>query len=87
MDISTALGTSILAFILGMLLGISLGYVIWAEKDRQNTITFRKTSDDRLTILENGPFAKHRKATDKRLDVLENDSATEQQRRADDEPK
>lgn len=85
MDINTALGTSIMAFILGMLIGVSLGYVLWAEKDRQKGILYRKTSDDRLYVLENGPYAVHRKATDDRLDTLENDSVAEQERRAGDE--
>ena len=42
MDITTALWTSILAFFLGISIGISLGYVIWAEKDRQKTAKNRR---------------------------------------------
>lgn len=51
MDITLALGTSIMAFVLGVLIGTSLGYLIWAEKDAQNNIT-NKTTNDRLTALE-----------------------------------
>lgn len=32
-DAVTILGSSVLAFILGVLIGISLGYLIWADKD------------------------------------------------------
>jgi hypothetical protein len=37
MNITAALGTSIMAFVLGMLIGTSLGYVIWAEKEDPNS--------------------------------------------------
>lgn len=30
-DITTALGSSIMAFILGVLIGIALGYIIWSD--------------------------------------------------------
>lgn len=32
MDIFTALGSSIMAFVLGVLIGIALGYIIWADE-------------------------------------------------------
>lgn len=36
MNVPIALGTSMLAFIVGVLLGISLGYIIWADsQDRK----------------------------------------------------
>lgn len=87
MDVTTALGTSILAFILGVLIGISLGYVLWAEKDRQRSVTFRTTSDDRLTVLESGSDTKYHQAADDRLDALEKDSIAEKKRRGKDESK
>lgn len=31
-QITTALGSSIMAFILGMLIGIALGYIIWSDR-------------------------------------------------------
>ena len=31
-ELTTALGSSIMAFILGMLIGIALGYIIFADK-------------------------------------------------------
>lgn len=31
LDVFTALGDSILAFFLGVLIGVSLGYIIWAD--------------------------------------------------------
>lgn len=31
LDIHTALGSSLMAFVLGMLIGIALGYIIWAD--------------------------------------------------------
>ncbi len=34
-DINTALGSSIMAFILGVLIGISLGYIIWADRENR----------------------------------------------------
>lgn len=33
MNITMALGTSIMAFVLGVLIGTSLGYLIWADKN------------------------------------------------------
>lgn len=35
LEIMTILGSSLLAFILGVLLGVSLGYLIWAARDEQ----------------------------------------------------
>lgn len=51
-DITVALGTSILAFILGMLIGISLGYVLWAENGRQKLIENIEDHNKRLNIVE-----------------------------------
>lgn len=31
-EITTALGTSIMAFVLGMMIGFALGYIIWSDK-------------------------------------------------------
>jgi hypothetical protein len=35
LDAVSILGSSVLAFILGVLIGVSLGYLIWAAKDEQ----------------------------------------------------
>jgi hypothetical protein len=32
-EVMTVLGSSILAFVLGVLIGVSLGYMVWAVKD------------------------------------------------------
>lgn len=31
LEITTALGTSILAFIMGLMIGIALGYILWTD--------------------------------------------------------
>jgi ABC-type nitrate/sulfonate/bicarbonate transport system permease component len=38
-DITTALGSSIMAFILGMFIGVALGYIIWADRENQKRDT------------------------------------------------
>lgn len=81
-NVTTALGSSIMGFVLGLLIGISLGYLIWAESDRKDTAEKHKISDSRLDSLE-----RTRKKSNQRLNILESDSFTEQQRRADDESK
>ena len=37
-DITTALGSSIMAFILGVLIGVALGYIIWADREESKSL-------------------------------------------------
>lgn len=76
LNITAALGTSIMAFILGMFIGVSLGYVLWAEKGRQISIADRVKNDARLDTLE--------KNSD-RLDALEKDSDSKKRKRGNDD--
>lgn len=35
LEVTTALGSSIMAFILGVLIGVAMGYIIWADRESQ----------------------------------------------------
>lgn len=52
MNITAALGTSIMAFFLGVLIGFSLGYVRWAEKNLPKGERGRKRVDNPLILLK-----------------------------------
>lgn len=64
MDITTALGSSIMAFLLGMLIGFSLGYVRWAEKNLPKGERGRKRVDNPLILLKKKPPIKQQKRGD-----------------------
>ncbi len=70
-DINTALGSSIMAFVLGVFIGIALGYIIWADREGRKAI---KTRLDSLEIGSKGQKEsdrKDRKTSDDRLTSLE----------------
>jgi hypothetical protein len=64
MNITAALGTSLMAFILGVLIGFSLGYVRWAEKNLPKGERGRKRVDNPLILLKKKPPAKQQKRGD-----------------------
>jgi hypothetical protein len=86
-NITTALGSSIMAFVLGMLIGIALGYIIWADRKDQKATKKRVTAleDDSVlniesTRVQDATNLKDRDATHGRLDSLEGDALKKKQR-------
>ena len=51
MEITHVLGSSIMAFVLGVFIGIALGYIIWADredrKDAARLDNYKKTMRER----------------------------------------
>jgi len=64
MNITAALGTSLMAFVLGMLIGTSLGYLIWADKTTQQNDLNHQITNDRLDVLEKDSPAEQQRRGD-----------------------
>lgn len=48
-NVTTALGTSIMAFVLGVLIGVSLGYILW---ERESPTLDQKIIKEQLKALK-----------------------------------